>query len=432
MSRAAGTPPERASFREVFAVREFRALWASQVLSAGGDRLALVALTLLVYDRTRSPLLAAAAFAAGTLPYIVGALFLSGLADRLPRRTVMVAADAARMVLVGGMLVPGVPLEALIALLYAVTAVQPAFDSAKSAIVRDIVPSGLFPLAIGVIQSTARVLIVAGAAAGGLIVALVGARAALGADAASFALSGLIVRFGMKARPGALARKPGALSSLAQGARLVFGDTTLRTLMLFGWLAAFYEVPSALAAPYASNLGAGPVAAGLLIASAQLGSVAAMPYFTKRIGPLTRLRWMGPMASCTCLLLLLTILRPGLAVSMAIFATANAFTVYQVAANTAFVDKVPNEHRGQAYGLANAGLVVGQGAGFAVAGAAAELLPPSTVIAVAGGLGAVIACGLALGWRQTLPPVGRHSARRLPREAPATSQEPAQMIRVRS
>jgi hypothetical protein len=85
MSRAAGTPPERASFRDVFAVGEFRALWVSQVLSAGGDRLALVALTLLVYDRTRSPLLAAVAFAAGTLPYIAGALFLSGLADRMPR-----------------------------------------------------------------------------------------------------------------------------------------------------------------------------------------------------------------------------------------------------------------------------------------------------------------------------------------------------------
>ena len=50
----------RATFRDVFAVREFRALWFSEILSVAGDRLALVALTLLVYDRTRSPLLAAA------------------------------------------------------------------------------------------------------------------------------------------------------------------------------------------------------------------------------------------------------------------------------------------------------------------------------------------------------------------------------------
>src|SRR5215472_6208618 len=100
-------PAGRASFRDVFAVGEFRALWASHLLSVGGDRLALVALTLLIYDRTRSPLLAAIAFASGTLPYIVGALFLAGLADWMPRRTLMVALDAVRLVQVAVMLVPG-------------------------------------------------------------------------------------------------------------------------------------------------------------------------------------------------------------------------------------------------------------------------------------------------------------------------------------
>src|SRR5215469_4466657 len=78
---AVSTPQaSRATFHDVFALREFRALWTAYVLSALGDRLALVALTLLVYDKTRSPLLAAVAFAAGTLPYLVGALFLSGIA----------------------------------------------------------------------------------------------------------------------------------------------------------------------------------------------------------------------------------------------------------------------------------------------------------------------------------------------------------------
>jgi MFS family permease len=437
MSRATGssvatTTARRGSFRDVFAVREFRALWASQVLSVGGDRLALVALTLLIYDRTHSPLLAAVAFASGTLPYIVGALFLAGLADRFPRRSVMVAADAVRMVLVGVMLVPRMPLEVLIALLYAVTAIQPAFDSARSAIVRDIVPSELFPMAIGIIQSTMRSMVVLGAAVGGLLVALLNARWALGVDAGTFVASGLILQAGLKPRPAASqGRRQSAFANLASGTRLVFGNKALRTLVLFGWLAAFYEVPSAIAAPYAGKLGGGPVAAGLLIASTQLGSVVAMPYFTKRIGPLTRLRWMGPMAVCTCLVLVLTVLRPSLAVSMAIFAVANAFTVYQIAANTAFVERVPNERRGQSFGLANAGLVVGQGAGFAIAGAAAEVLSPSTVIALASGLGAVVACGLALSWRRMLPVVGRHSARRLGREASVARQEPVQMVQVR-
>jgi len=88
-----GAARPRATFGQVFAVGEFRALWASVVLSAAGDRLALVALTLLVYDRTRSPLLAAAAYAAGYLPWVIGGLFLSDVADRRPRRTVMVGCD---------------------------------------------------------------------------------------------------------------------------------------------------------------------------------------------------------------------------------------------------------------------------------------------------------------------------------------------------
>jgi hypothetical protein len=76
------------------------------------------------------------------------------------------------------------------------------------------------------------------------------------------------------------------------------------------------------------------------------------------------------------------IARPGLYVSMAIFALSNTFAMYQIAANTAFVERLPNERRAQAFGLVNAGLVVGQGVAFAIAGAAAEVVPPSTVVAL--------------------------------------------------
>jgi hypothetical protein len=45
----------RVRFGEVFASREFGALWLAYLLSVAGDQLALVALTVLVFDRTRSP-----------------------------------------------------------------------------------------------------------------------------------------------------------------------------------------------------------------------------------------------------------------------------------------------------------------------------------------------------------------------------------------
>jgi MFS family permease len=128
----------RATFGDVFAVGEFRALWSSEVLSVAGDRLALVALTLLVYDRTRSPLLSAAVYAVGYLPYVIGGLFLADLADRHPRRSVMVACDLARAALVAVMVVPHLPLWALVTLLFAVTMFTPVFEAARSAVTPEI------------------------------------------------------------------------------------------------------------------------------------------------------------------------------------------------------------------------------------------------------------------------------------------------------
>jgi len=420
------SPARRPSYRDVFAIREFRALWLSYVLSGAGDRLALVALTFLVYDRSKSPLLAAVTFAAGFVPYLFGGMFLSGLADRLPRRTVMVGCDLLRCLLVGAMLVPGVPLAAMIALLYVVTLLQPPFDASRSAIVRDMMDADRYPLATAVIQTTSRSVVVVGTAAAGFVAALAGARPALGVDAATFVASGLIIRFGVRARPvpAPAGGAPSPLGQLAEGVRLVFGDPALRTLMALGWLAAFYEVPEGLAVPYAGRLGGGPVAAGLLLAVSQLGAAISTPLFTSKLGPLTRLRWMGPMAILTCGILAVTVLRPDLIVSMALFALSNSFAMYQVAANTAFVERIPNEKRGQAFGLANAGLIVGQGVAFALAGAAAEVVPPSTVVALSGGIGALIACGLALRWRGMSPAVGRHTARHLGREASLTRQTP--------
>ena len=54
-------PEVRSSYREVFAIGEFRALWSAQVLSFAGDQFAQVAIAILVYGRTHSPFLTALA-----------------------------------------------------------------------------------------------------------------------------------------------------------------------------------------------------------------------------------------------------------------------------------------------------------------------------------------------------------------------------------
>jgi MFS family permease len=78
-------------------------------LSVIGDQLARVALTVLVYDRTRSALLAAITFVVSIVPTFVGGVTLAWLADRYPRRRVMIVCDLVRAVLVLVMALPGMP-----------------------------------------------------------------------------------------------------------------------------------------------------------------------------------------------------------------------------------------------------------------------------------------------------------------------------------
>jgi MFS family permease len=399
-------PGHQASFRDVFAVREFRALWASQLLSELGDRLTLVALTLLIYHRTGSPLLAALTYAAGSLPWVAGSLLFSGLGDRLPRREVMVACDVIRALMVIVMLLPGMPITVLVTLLYLTTMAQAPFEAARSAVLPDVLRDERYALAATVMQTSFRVALVAGAAVGGVAVAFLGARPALGLDAATFIASAVLIRFGTRARPAPAPARQHALQQLGEGARLLVKDKTIRTVMMLGWLIALYSIPEGIAAPYVARLSGGPVAVGLIVASGQVGAVLVAPLFARKIGPRARLRWMGPMAACTCAVLLLTAFQPGLVASMVIFGLSGTFAIYQIAANTAFVECVPNERRSQAFGLASMGTVASQGGALLVAGAAAEIMPPSLIIAIGGGLGAVLAWFLTLRWRHLSTTLG--------------------------
>jgi MFS family permease len=420
--------PPRATFRDVFAVGEFRALWSSVVLSTVGDRLALVALTLLVYDRTRSPLLAAVVYATGYVPWVIGGLFLAELADRFPRRSVMVFCDAARAVLVAAMVLPHVPLIVLVALLFAVTMFAPPFESAKASITPEILHGELYVLGTAVLQTTLLAGEVAGAVAGGIAVTFLGVRPSLAIDAATFVLSGLLIGLGTRARPAAAKPanvQPSALARMRDGFGQVFGDRALRTLVLFAWLVVFYTIPAGIAAPYAARLGGGSIATGLVIASTAFGTTIAMPLFTRFVRPRQRINWMGPLAILTCGALVLTAFQPGLGVSLVIFSLSAAFGVYQNVTNTEFVVRVPNERRAQAFGIASMGVIVGQGAAFVAAGAAVQAkVAPATVIAVGGALGAVIAFVLTLKWRQASPPGGRHAASRRPGPAAASRSVP--------
>jgi MFS family permease len=200
---ARGGVPEQAAttFRDVFAVAEFRALWLAQLLSVIGDQLARVALTVLVYDRTRSALLAAITFVVSIVPTFVGGITLAWLADRYPRRGVMIVCDLARCGLVLVMAIPGVPLAGMVTLLFVVTLVGAPFLSARAAILPDILEGDRYVVGTAVTLTTFQFAQVIGFAAGGTIVGFSGTRPSLVIDAATFAASALIVRGWIRSRP---------------------------------------------------------------------------------------------------------------------------------------------------------------------------------------------------------------------------------------
>jgi MFS family permease len=412
---AAPAPPAPLplTFRSVFAVGEYRTIWLAQLLSVAGDQLARVALTVLVYDQTRSALWSAVSYAVTLVPWIFGGLALSGLADRYPRRQLMVGCDLARMVLTGVMALlsfraGGVGrLSVLVVLLFAVTLLDSPFKAARSALLPDVLTGELYPLGVAASQTALQTGMVAGFALGGVIVAAVHASGALSLDSATFAASALLLQLGVRRRPAAAGRGSGssALAEMTAGVRLVFGRARLRTLVLFGWLVAFYIVPMGLAAPYAASLHVGlplAVTTGLVFAASPLGTMIGAIAFSRLVPAPRRLAWLGPLAIASCGSLVLLALRPGLPLTLVVLALSGAGAAYQLAANAAFVAEVPPDRRGQAFGLANGGMQVLQGLWIVAAGAVAvHTLPPGVVIALSGGIGAALAAGLALaGYRK--------------------------------
>lgn len=392
------SPEKSATFRDAFAVGEFRALWLAYLASVAGDQLALVAVTVLVYDRTRSPLLTALAYSAGFLPWAVGGVTLSRLADRYPRRTVMVACDSARLVIVAVMAIPGVPLPLAVLLLALVTLLESPFRASRSAMLPDILTGDRYVMGTAVMTITNRTGRTLGLAGGGIAVAFLGAHTALAVDAGTFAFSAVVLRLGVQRRPVHRKERNGEQGDSV--VTRVFRDPRLRTLMLLGWLVPFYAVPEGVAAPYAHLLHGGSAATGLILAAGPAGGIVGSVTFSRLVQPDRRERYMGPLAIAACAMLALCLFRPPLVASLVVFAASTVCSCYQLAANSAFVKAVPPSWRGQAFGLANGGINVGQSAWYAAAGAAASAISPAVVIGLSGLIGAAIAASLAVGWHR--------------------------------
>jgi MFS family permease len=416
--------PERARFRDVLGVAEFRILLIAQAQSRMGDQLARVALALLVYDRYESAVLTTLVYALTYLPPLLSAPFLTGLADRYPRRTVMVVTDAARALLVALMVIPGLPLPVIAALVVVLTCPQPLFSAARNAVIPAILTGDRFPVGMSIVNVTDFVSQLAGFTTGGVLVAFLGGpHVALAVDAVTYVISAVMVRLGTAPhRPADGDGASGAGRRLTAGLRVLAGDRRLGGLTGLIWLYGCYLAPVALAAPYAHQVGASQAVVGVLIA-ADLPGAALGGLLVARFPPNVRSRAMVPLAIATGLPIAATALAPPVAVTVLLWACGGALSSYLTLAQVTLTSAIPDGLRGRVIGVAAAGLQTAQGLGVLLAGAFTEILPPSASIALCGLLGTAgataisLSCGLAGPPRRASAPGPPGAARDAVRES---------------
>ncbi|MGY1770873.1 MFS transporter [Blastococcus sp. SYSU D00813] len=407
MSSAA--PERQATFGEVFAVREFRPLFGSFLLSTIGDQLARVALTVLVYQRTESPLLSAITFAISYLPWLVGGPVLATLADRFPRHRVLIASDVARGVLVAGMAVPGTPLPVLLVLLLLVSLFAPPFESARSALMADVLTGDRYAVATSLTNISAQVSQVIGFALAGTLVATLSPSWVLLLDAVTFAVSALWLGARLQRRPAPVADGGGSSvwRDAGDGLRLITRSTRLLTIVVLVWVGVmFANAAEGIAAPLVDELGGGATAVGLLLAVNPLGVTVGGLLLVRLVPPARRDRLVPALVLLSLVPvgvagLVVMWAPPGGAASAAVLACmflAGLGGAWTIPLNVTFVQEVPPAYRGRAIGVAVSGLYGVQGLGALGAGLAAEGMAPSGVVALVGGLGVLAVLPPLLAW----------------------------------
>jgi MFS family permease len=272
-----------------------------------------------------------------------------------------VAADLLRAVLVAVMALPGLPLPWVAVLLTLVVLAGTPFSAAQGALLPEILPGARYERGLAVRQITGQSAQLLGFAVGGLLVAAIDPGPALLGNAATFVVSAVLIRAGLADRsPSAPESRDDLRTRVA--VRGILTDPRRRALLALAWLVGWYVVPEALAAPYADQIGAGPTVVGLLMAADPLGSIAGAWLFVRFVPERLRERLVGVLAVGAGLPLLLTVARPGVAVTIVLWGLSGALsTAYLIQAQAGFVRSTPDRERGRAIGVAASGLLAAQG-----------------------------------------------------------------------
>jgi MFS family permease len=389
----------------VWANPEARGLLVAQATSELGDQVARVALALLILQQTDNLVLSALSLAVSYIPGIFGSAILGSLADRFPRRQVMLVCDLSRFALIGllaGGALLGASVWLLFGLLLVTEFVSVPFGAARGALYPDVLPEpAAFVTAQGLSRTVHLSAQVLGSVFGGLLVGLINPPFALAIDAATFLVSYLVIRSSVHPRPAADVPGTSArllVADLRVGAAELFADPVRRWLVLLAWGSTLFIIaPEAVALAYRPGLP--PAVGGVLLAAVPAGSalgVSLMP----RVPVRDQVRVLLPLAALSCLPLFATAIDPAPWVTALLWFVAGFLQAYMLTVMSVVTLLTAREHRGRVIGVASAGLAASTAISFALAGWLGGFsgLGPARAVSLAGAAGLVMIALLRAGW----------------------------------
>jgi len=385
----------RTTYRSVLAEPRFRILLVTQTVGVVADVLRTVALSVLVYAATGSPLLGALTYGVAFVPQVFGGALLGAVADRVrPRRLITVGyatETAAALVLA---LTP-LPVAARLLLVAAVACVTPVFLGASGRVVAEVLNGDAYVLGRSLRSMSASGGQLLGFAAGGAAVGLLGTRGALLTAAGCHAAAALLVRTRLPDLP--LPHDAAGASAVAaswRGNRELLSDRGVRMLLVAHWApAASASGAEGLVVPYATSHGRAALA-GPLLACLPVGMLVGDVIVGRLVRPPVRERLVVPLVLLVGLPLMVFALNPPLLAPAALLLLSGAGSPYSLGLSRPYLDAVPDRLRGQSFGLLSTGLMTVQGIGPAVAGGLAELVRIAPAMGLAGAAG--VACGTVL------------------------------------
>jgi MFS family permease len=363
--------------------RNFRYLFAARTISFFGTNLAPIAVAFAVLGLGGSATDVGLAFAAWTLAQISTLLVGGVVADRLPRRLVMIASDIASLcvrVTMGALLVSGhARIWELIALQAVGGAAVAFFSPASTGLVPETVPERLLQQANSFMSIARYAAFPLGAAVGGTLVATVGSGYALLLDGATYGASAVFLAM-MQLPRGATTATANIFRELREGWQAFTEHTWVWLLTL--WISLYFLVtyaPFFVLGPYVAKQDLGGASAWAVIVTGEaIGSLAG-GLAGLRLRPRRPMFVIGTLFTVTAFQCVLLALRaPALAIGLAAVLAGFAFSYGTVVWDTSLQSLIPRDKLSRVSAYNWMGAMIFLPAGYAIAGPVADRIGIST------------------------------------------------------